>query len=209
MITEKMEQGSPEWFAARCGNVTGSRVADVVSKGRGSAPSASRKNYMAQLVAERLTGNVAETFTSPAMLHGIETEAEAANAYAFLKDAELSEIGFAWHDTIKQAGASPDRLVGADGLVEIKCPNTATHLDTLRGGSIKGGYVIQMQWQMSCTGRAWCDFVSYDPRLPESMRLHCTRVERDQKHIDELEAAVKAFLAELETTCADLVAKYG
>lgn len=194
-----MEQGSPEWFAARLGKVTASRVADIIAKTR-SGPSASRKNYLAELVAERLTGTTADSFTSPAMRWGTETEPQARAAYVFFRDAEVAEIGFVDHPSIPMTGASPDGLVGAEGLVEIKCPNTATHIDTLLGKAIDGKYVTQMQWQLACTGRAWCDWISFDPRMPEELRLHVERVVRDDKMIAELEQAVSEFLGELDAT---------
>lgn len=202
------DQRSAEWFAARCGKATASKIADIVRTIAGGKPAASRENYHAQLVAERLTGGVEETFTSTAMAWGTETEAEARNAYCFFRDATVVEVGFIDHPTIEMSGASPDGLVGEDGLVEIKCPNTSTHLKTLDGGRIKPDYITQMQWQMACTGRKWCDFVSYDPRLPAEMSLHVQRIERDQDRINELEEAVRDFLAEVSQTVASLRVKY-
>lgn len=201
-------QGSPEWFAARLGRVTASRVADVVAKTK-SGPSASRANYLAQLVAERLSGEAQESFSSAAMQWGTDMEPEARLAYVFRTDALVEEVGFVPHPLIEMAGASPDGLVGADGLVEIKCPNTAMHIDTLVGRAVPGKYVTQIQWQLACTGRAWCDFVSFDPRMPEEMRLFVQRVERDDARIAELEGEVIAFLADLDATVASLTALYG
>ena len=195
---EEIIQGSPEWFAARCGRVTASRVADVIAKTK-SGPAASRANYAAQLVAERLTGTVADTFSNAAMAWGTEKEPEARNAYAFFHDADVAEVGFVPHPSLF-AGASPDGLVGDVGLVEIKCPNTSTHIDTLLGKSAPSKYVTQMQWQMACTGRAWCDFVSFDPRMPEDLRLFVCRVHRDDGHISTLEAEVADFLREVDAT---------
>lgn len=201
------DQRSPEWFAERCGKVTASRVADIVARTK-SGPSASRANYLAQLVAERLTGVVAESYSNAAMEHGTEWEPEARAAYEFRRDAAVTEIGFVGHPAIQMAGASPDGLISADGLIEIKCPNTATHIETLRSGAVAGKYQIQMQWQMACTGRAWCDFVSFDPRMPESMRLFVKRVPRDAAHIAELEREVVDFLGELDETLATLATLY-
>ena len=203
-----MEQGSADWFAARCGRVTASRVADVVARTK-TGYSASRANYLAQLVAERLTGDVAESYTNAAMAWGTEMEPEARTAYEFLHNAAVTEVGFVEHPGIAMAGASPDGLVGDDGLVEIKCPQTATHIETLRGGTVPGKYLTQMLWQMACTGRQWCDFVSYDPRMPDAMRLFVKRVPRDDARIAELEAEVVAFLTELDTTVAELTRLYG
>lgn len=194
-----MIQGSEEWLAARCGKVTASRVSAVMSKGKGNAPSATRKNYMAELVTERLTGLPAPGFDNDAMKWGRETEPQAASFYSFTKDIELVEVGFVDHPKVASFGASPDRLIGDDGLVEIKCPNTATHIATLTGSSpIKREYMIQMQVQMACTGRDWCDFVSFDPRLPVELQMHVTRIERDAGHIAEIESAVRCFLSELD-----------
>jgi putative phage-type endonuclease len=203
----ELVQGSPAWLAARCGLVTASRVADVVARTK-TGYAASRANYMAQLVAERLTGNVAESFTNAAMQWGTEHEPVARNAYEFYRDTEVQLVGMVKHPNIPEAAASPDGLVGTDGLVEIKCPNTATHIDTLLGQSVPGNYQTQMQWQMACTGRQWCDFASFDPRLPESMRLFICRVPRDDERIAELESAVTEFLVELREKVHRLRARY-
>ena len=202
-----IEQGSDAWVAARLGRVTASRVADVIARTK-SGPSASRANYMAELVAERLTGARGETFTNAAMQWGTDNEAEARMAYEFRTDATVEQVGFILHPTIDMAGASPDGLVLTDGLVEIKCPNTATHIETLLTGSIPGKYVTQIEWQMACTGRAWCDFASFDPRLPEEMRLFVKRFARDDARIAEMEEQVREFLFELDTTVRRLSERY-
>lgn len=198
-----IEQGTPEWFAARCGKVTASRVADVIAKTK-SGYGASRATYMGQLIAERLTGEVAESFSSSAMKWGTDMEPEARAAYAFRMDADVQLVGFVDHPTIPMSGASPDGLVGEDGLVEIKCPNTSTHIDTLLSQRVPQKYVIQMMWQMACTGRQWCDYCSFDPRLPESMRLFVFRLARDEQAIKELEDEVSRFIAELDAKVAEL-----
>jgi putative phage-type endonuclease len=200
-------QGSPEWHALRLGRLTASRVADAVAKGK-TGFLASRANLMATLIIERLTGETQETYTNAAMQWGIDTEPHARAAYCFYRDAEVTEIGFVEHPNINMSGCSPDGLIGDAGMLEIKCPNTATHLDTLLGGTVPGKYITQIQWQMACTGRQWVDFVSYDPRLPEAMRLFIKRVERDNGKIAELTGDVKAFLAELDEKLAELRAKY-
>lgn len=205
---DQIEQGTVEWFAARLGKVTASCVSDVVAKTK-SGYSTSRANYAAQLVAERLTGTVQESYSNSAMQWGTDQEPEARVAYEFLHNAALSVVGFVPHPTITMSGASPDGLVGSDGLVEIKCPNTATHIDTLRGGAIPDKYATQMYWQMACTGRQWCDFVSFDPRLPENMQLFVQRLRRNDDRIAALEAEVVAFLAEVDATVADLNRLYG
>jgi len=203
-----MEQQSAEWFAARIGKVTASRVADVVARTK-TGYGASRANYLAELVAERLSGTRAEGFTNAAMQWGTDQEPEARLAYEFRNDASVELVGFVPHPSIDMSGASPDGLVGDDGLLEIKCPNTATHIETLLTGEIPGKYVVQMQWQMACTGRAWCDFASFDPRMPEQMRLFVKRVQRDDGHIAGLEEEVRTFLFELDTTVRQLLRAYG
>lgn len=204
----EIEQGSADWFAMRLGKVTASRVADVIAKTK-SGYSASRANYAAQLIAERLTGDVAESFSNAAMQWGTEQEPDARLAYEFRHDVEVVQVAFVDHPAIAMSGASPDGMIGDAGLIEIKCPNTATHLETLRSETIPGKYETQMLWQMACTGRQWCDFASYDPRLPENMRLFVKRLQRDDARIAELEAEVSAFLTEIDATVAELTRKYG
>lgn len=196
-------QGSEAWFAQRCGKATASRIADIVAKTK-SGYSASRANYCAQLVVERMTGVVAESYTNTAMQHGIEMEPEARDAYCFYQNSTVELAEFVLHPSISMAGASPDGYVGDLGLVEIKCPTSSTHIDTLLGKSVPGKYVTQIQWQLACTGRAWCDFVSYDPRLPEHLKLFVRRVHRDEKHIANLEMEVIKFLTEVEDKVAAL-----
>jgi putative phage-type endonuclease len=192
-----IEQGTEEWFAARLGKVTASRVADVIAKTK-TGYSTSRDNYMAQLVCERMTGTVAESFTNAAMQHGTDTEPLARAAYEAHADVLVDEVAMITHPTIEAAGASPDGLVGDDGQLEIKCPNTATHIDTLLTQTVPSKYNTQMQWQMACTGRQWCDFVSFDPRLPTELQLFVKRVPRDNAYIQMLEEEVKKFLTELD-----------
>ena len=198
-----MEQRSLEWFAARLGKVTASRVADIIAKTK-TGYSASRENYMAQLVCERMTQTVAESYTNAAMQWGTETEPLARAAYEAFTDILVDEVAMIQHPTIEASGASPDGLVGDDGQIEIKCPNTATHIDTLLSQQAPAKYVTQMQWQMACTGRKWCDFVSFDPRAPEGLQLFVTRIERDDKYILEMEAEVNKFLGELEARIEQL-----
>lgn len=204
----EIEQRSPEWFAVRCGRVTASRISDIIYKTQ-KGYSTSRANYAAQLVCERLTGSVEQGYSNAAMQWGTEKEPEAREAYAFERDAVVNEIGFAIHPKITLAGASPDGLVDDDGMVEIKCPITATHIDTLLNETIADKYIVQMQWQMACTDRQWCDFVSYDPRLPLDMQLFVKRVPRDDARIAALESEVTAFLGEVGKTVDRLKARYG
>lgn len=202
-----MDQRSAAWFEARLGRATASRIADITAKTK-SGYAASRGNYLAQLVCERLTGVPTETFCSPAMQRGTDKEPLARDAYRQHSLAEVIECGFVSHPTIEMAGASPDGLVEGDGLVEIKAPHTATHIDTLLNTAIPARYVTQIQWQLACTGRAWCDFVSFDDRLPETMQLFVARLHRDDAMIAELEAEVAAFLKEVDETVAQLRARY-
>jgi putative phage-type endonuclease len=192
-----MEQRSAEWFAARCGKVTASRVADIIAKTK-SGPSASRENYLAQLVCERMTSKPAESYSNAAMQWGTETEPFARAAYESTKDVLVEEVGFVAHPSIEGAGASPDGLVGLFGLVEIKCPNTATHIQTLLDQKVPEKYNTQMQWQMACTSRQWCDFVSFDPRMDEGLQLFIKRVEYDPIYVSQLEKEVIFFLMEVE-----------
>ena len=203
-----MIQGSEEWIAARLGRVTASVISDVMAKGRSGAPSATRANLLARIVAERLSGRAAEGFTSQAMQHGIDTEAQARACYTMETGRNVDEVGFVPHPSIAMAGASPDGLVGERGLVEIKCPNTATHIDTILTGAVPDKYLKQMLFQMACTGRDWCDFVSFDPRMPDEMQLFIKRVPRDAEAVAEIEAAVLAILAEADELIAKLTAKF-
>jgi putative phage-type endonuclease len=201
------EQGTDAWLQERCGKVTASRIADLMAKTK-TGWSASRANYASQLICERLTGCVQPSFTNAAMIHGTETEPEARRAYEFFVDRDVQQVGFIPHPSIEMAGASPDGLVGDDGLLELKCPNTATHIETLLLGQIPDKYMKQMQFQMACTDRQWCDFASYDNRLPERMRLFVKRVSRDAEAIAEIEAEVAKFLREIKETVEQLRARY-
>jgi putative phage-type endonuclease len=196
-MIEMMDQGTEEWFTIRIGKVTASRVADVIAKTK-TGYSATRDNYMAQLVCERLTGQKGDSFSNAAMQHGTETEPLARLSYEVTQNVLVDEVGFVPHPTIEMAGASPDGLVGDDGLLEIKCPNTATHIETLLSQTVPGKYNTQMQFQMACTGRQWCDFVSFDNRLPEELQLFVKRVPRDTVFIRLIEAEIIQFLAELD-----------
>jgi putative phage-type endonuclease len=202
-----MIQGTAEWKQARCGSLGASRMADVIARTK-TGYGASRANLMAELLVERLTGVPTEGFVSAAMQWGTDKEPHARAAYEFRSDVEVAEIGIVPHPTIKGTHASPDGLVGEDGLIEIKCPNTASHVETLTGDEIAGKYITQMQWQMACTGRKYCDFISFDPRMPESMSLFVRRVPRDDTVIAQLEAEARKFLTELDAKVSDLRQRY-
>lgn len=205
------EQGTPEWHAARAGRVTASRIADVMAfSAKDGRPLAGRTNYEAELTCEILTGQVnTDGFMSGPMQRGKDLEAEARDVYELLTGREVTQVGFVLHPTIERAGASPDGLVGEDGCLEIKCPNTATHIDFLLNDTIPKKYHLQMQWQMRCTDRQWCDYASYDPRLPAEMALRYVRVHRDNRLLDEVEEQVLAMLNSVEGQVAELLLKYG
>lgn len=205
-MTEALIQGTQEWLRARAGRATASRIADIMAKIKSGAPGASRANYMAEIVAERLTGTPADQYVSKEMARGTEMEPVACAAYEFYWDVETVEVGFVAHPFIDMAGASPDRLVGDKGLVEFKCPNTSTHINTLLSQSIGGNYIQQMQFQMACTERDWCDFVSFDPRMPEALKLFIKRVDRDEVMIGAIEEEVQLFLAEVDLKVSQLTA---
>ena len=202
-----MDQRSPEWFAERLGKATASRIADVMAKTK-TGYGASWANYMAELVCERLTGVKVEGYINAAMQWGTDQEPSAKAAYSFMTDRAVEDCGFIPHPTIAEAGASPDGLIGEDGLLEVKCPNSAAHIETLLTGTIDGKYILQMQFQMACAGRVWCDFVSFDPRLPPEMQLWIQRVERDGDKIAEIEGEVQKFLEEIAAKVAALKTRY-
>ena len=196
-MTENIEQRSDEWFAARCGSVGASQIFDVMATTRSGTPTAGRSNLKAKLVIERLTGTQEDGFKSAAMQWGIDQEPNARSAYEAHTGEFVTEVGLYCHPVIDGTHASPDGLVNDDGLVEIKCPNSATHIETLKTSKIDRRYILQMQWQMACVERQWCDFVSFDPRMPLRLQLFVQRVERDDKLIQEIETAVTEFLTEV------------
>lgn len=201
-----MEQGTPEWFNSRLGKVTASRVADVLATIK-SGESASRRNYRMQLVCERLTGKKEETFTNAHMERGIELEPIARSLYEMDSGLFVKEIAFVEHPTIEMAGCSPDGLVSEDGLIEIKCPTVANHIESITGkpvGTVPSKYIPQIQFQLACTGRAWCDFVSFNNELPEHLQLFVKRVHRDDEYIANMEKEVTAFLNEVADTVNEL-----
>lgn len=192
-----VDQRSPAWHAARLGCVTASRIADVTARTK-TGYSAARQTYMRQLLAERLTGIPTETYPNAAMRWGTDMEPHAVAAYEDLVAVETEPVGFLNHPDLAFAGASPDRLVGEIGLLEVKCPTTPMHIDMLLSGVVAEKYLLQMQWQMACSGRSWCDFFSFDPRLPPAYACYVTRVKRDESLIARLEEEVGTFLAEIE-----------
>lgn len=198
-----MEQGSLEWVKIRLGKATASRVADVMAKTK-TGVSASRANYLTELVVERLTNQKAESFTNEYMQWGTDTEPQARMAYEAFKSVLVDEVGFIDHPSIDNFGCSPDGLVGDDGLIEIKCMSSKNAVETLISGKAPSKYIPQMQTQMAVTGRQYCDFVSFDPRLPDDLQLFIVRVERDDEYIAKLEEEVSAFLKEVDETVTKL-----
>jgi putative phage-type endonuclease len=201
------EQRTEAWHSARCGKVTASRTADVMAQTK-SGYAASRANYMAQLITERLTQTPTEGFSSTAMQWGTDTEPQARMAYELMTGEAVVETGFIPHPTIAGFGASPDGLVGSDGLIEIKCPNSATNIETLLAGKVQSKYMIQMQVQMMCCGRDWCDFVSFDPRMPGDMNFWMQRVHADHASQTDIKAEVIKFLGDLEMKLQQLREKF-
>lgn len=195
-MSDEIEQRTDEWFAARLGKVTASKVADVMARTK-SGYSASRENYMAQLVVEQITGTRQESFTNSAMQWGTDQEPFARGAYEAMTGKMVEEVGFINHPTIAMAGASPDGLLDdGEGCIEIKCPNTATMIEAILTGVVPQKYFTQMQMQMACTGRKYCDYVVFDPRMPKQLQLLVIRVNRDDTFIADMEAEIKKFLAE-------------
>jgi len=199
-----IEQGSDLWHQQRLGKLTASRIADALARTK-TGWGASRYNLMSNLIIERLTGQSVDSYMNDAMRWGIETEPQARDAYCFYLDCEVEQVGFIDHPVIAMSGASPDGLVGDDGLLEIKCPGSATHLDFLLSGAIADKYQKQMTWQLACTQRRWCDFVSFDPRFPADIQFKRIRFTPSKEDIAEMEREAKTFLTELDVKLSELL----
>lgn len=199
-----IEQRSPEWFAKRLGKVTASRINDVLATLKNGNEAATRRAYRFQLALERLTGKQEQGFSSAAMQWGTDCEPLAVAAYEAQTGCIVTAAEFEQHPAIPMAGASPDGLIGASGLLEIKCPNSATHFEWMLAGQVPAEHQNQMLWQMACTGRAWCDFVSYDPRMPEYAALFIKRLERDDVRIEVITKGVSALLDEVQQLCSQI-----
>jgi putative phage-type endonuclease len=198
MILETDTQRSEDWYAARLGKATASRFKDAIAALKSGAPAQAQRDYLTELVVERLTQQPIQRFQNAAMAWGTEQEPAARAAYERATGRIVEETGFVAHDTLL-AGCSPDGLVDWDGLIEIKCPwNTANHIETLLNG-MPSDHIPQVQGQMWITGREWCDFVSFDPRMPEALQLHVQRIQRDPSFIADLEAKVTSFLQQVGT----------
>lgn len=203
-----MEQRSEEWFRARLGKVTASNVYAVLARTAKKLPTQAYHDYKLKIITERLTGNVEPGIKTQAMQWGIEQEENAINELQFMQDITVQKCGFIEHPTIKNAGASPDGLIGNDGLIEIKCPNSSTHVKFIMDGEIKQQYIAQMQFQMACTGRKWCIFASYDPRIMANngeLRLKTKKIERDQEYIKEIEEKIQEFLQEIDQELSEIL----
>jgi putative phage-type endonuclease len=192
------QQGSEEWKADRIGKATGSRISDIITRLKSGGFSAMRKAYATQLALERISKQPYSFQPNAAMQHGTNTEPLARDAYKATIFEDVTEVGFINHPSILNSGASPDGLVGDDGLVEIKCPESHTHISTVLDGVVPEKYFPQIQWQLACTERKYCDFVSYDPRCPENLQLFVRRVERDDCFIATTEELVRRFLTEVD-----------
>jgi putative phage-type endonuclease len=202
------EQGTDAWKIEKLGHVSAGSVSDILSKGRGGE-SKMRDSYKWRIVTERLTGLIQESFSNDAMVWGVETEAEARMTYEMIFGVTVDQTGFVKHPTLKWVGASPDGMIGTDGLIEIKCPHTKTHLQTMKSEEVPKVYIPQMQMQMWTMNRQWCDFVSYDPRLPHNLQFFCKRVKRDDEYISIMEKEVLQFLDEVEVELLTLKNKEG
>lgn len=208
VTAELIIQGTTEWKQLRLGKVTASRISDVMSKGK-NGESASRKNYRTELVVQRLTKEPGESFTNAAMEWGTNTEPFARAAYEAATSTCVMQVPFVNHLTIENFGCSPDGMISTNGLLEIKCGNTTTHIEWLLSGKAPSRYIPQMQCQMACTGRKWVDFCSFDPRVPEDLQLFIVRVNRDDEFIEQMEQEVKIFLQEVDDLYNQLMAKKG
>ncbi|WP_019223384.1 lambda exonuclease family protein [Bartonella rattaustraliani] len=196
-----MEQRTAEWFRARLGKVTASNIYNIMSKTAKGLPTSKYEDYKIKLITERLTGEASPSYETEDMRWGIEHEDDALQEYGFIYDANIVKCGFIQHPTIEMAGASPDGLIGDDGLIEVKCPRSVNHMRFFMDSQIKPEYLAQMQFQMACTGRKWCDFISYDPRFTDQkahLRMKIKRINRDEEQIQKMNQAVEIFLEEIE-----------
>jgi hypothetical protein len=198
------EQNSAEWFWARTGRITASRMSDLMATLKRGGEAASRRDYRAQLIAERLTGKTEDRYLSKEMQFGIEQEPFARTAYEIRTENTVDQAGFIFHPRLDFSGASPDGLIGQDGGLELKCPKTTTHLAYMTAGTIPEEHQYQMLWNMACADREWWDFASFDPRLPEKLRLFIVRMPRDEARIAELEREVLKVNSEIDNICTQL-----
>lgn len=203
MKTLNVIQGSDAWLAARAGKHRASRTADMLAKTK-SGWGASRENYKSEIVCELLTNRIEPSFTSPAMQRGIDLEAKARSAFELVQSVDVQTVGLVIHPTIENFVASPDGLIGEDGLVEIKCPNTSTIIDYHLKSEVPNKYILQIQSQLACTERSYCYFVAYDDRLPPDLSLFVKKIERDDALIKTIEKETITFLDECFDTLSQL-----
>jgi len=197
-VSDLILQGTDEWLAARRGNVTGSRIKDVLANGRGGGESLTRKKYIYQIALERVTGITPDSYKSDAMERGNILEPDAVAVYEWQTGNVSDEVGFVYHPTIDRYGASPDRLIGDDGVIEVKSVMPHTHIDWMKAGVVPSEHKKQMQSEMDVTGRKWCDFVSYCPELPIEIQLFVVRLDRDEDFIKEMHEKIAIFLKEVD-----------
>lgn len=209
-----VEPNSPEWLKARIGYITASRIADVCHRltrksknGEKGDPGGDRIKYLKQLRGERTTGRSTEQFVSKYMDHGTEYEGIARAAYEAAFDVEVTRVGFVIHSDLDFSGASPDALVGTDGMLEIKCPQIETHYDWKEAGVVPPEYEPQMMWGMEVCQRQWCDFVSFHPDAPDDLRIFVIRLDYDPERAKYLREEVSQFNAEVEASIARLRGK--
>jgi len=203
-----MEQLSPDWLAYRCGKVSASKMSDVMAKGTG----VTRKKYLTKLAVERITNTPIETYSSASMAQGTEREPDARNAYSFMANVDVLEVGFIDHPEINGYGCSPDGLVGEDGMIEIKSPELHTHIETwlkFKAGKtpreiVGGTYYKQIQSQVDCAERLWTDFVSYNPEAPQELQVFIMRIPRDDAFIEDIHSEVERFIDDLIDLVAEL-----
>jgi putative phage-type endonuclease len=193
-----MQQGGEEWRLARCGHITASRLHAATAKGARGGYLSTRQDVIWQVIEERLTGIPAEVFQTYAMRWGTETEPAAIAAAELICGFSVEPAGYVQHSSIPMTGASPDGLIGQDGLIEVKCPTTKTHLQTLLNGRVPEQYRPQMQWQLACTGRDWVQFVSFDPRLPVEYQLFLDIERRDEEVIAMLSIEIELLESEIK-----------
>lgn len=197
---DNIEQGSEEWHQLRLGKVTASRVSDVMASGRGSGESKTREKYKNEVIRERLTGKQVQGYINPSMERGTLLEPIARASYEVLHNVIVDQVPFIDHPTIKMAGCSPDGLVGDNGLIEIKIPNPENHIKALLTDNkeLITTYFSQVQWQLACSNRSWCDLISFDPDLSEEYQFSISRIYRDDEWIKQAENEVIKFLSEVE-----------
>lgn len=199
-IITDIEQGSEEWLQLRLGWITASRFKDVISNGRGGAPSKTRKSYLYQLAAEAITGELTESYSNEYMEWGTQTEPQARAMYELDSGNDVDEVTFIKWNQVNKVGISPDGLVGGNGGLEIKCPKTTTQIETFLSGKMPTCHKAQVQGSLWVTGREWWDFVSFDPRIDGEASYVCYRQYRDDDYIKELEEKCLAFECELIET---------